>query len=95
MFCPSGQMRVSRICRLVGWEIFVIRVGCANRYFILWRIRGKSSDGANAGEPHLSAGWLGVVWLREREEGFKKAAAAWEGIPSGQATAGVAWRLDD
>ena len=30
-----------------------------------------------------------------REDGLKKAAAAWEGIPSGQATTSVAWRLDD
>ena len=51
--------------------------------------------GANAGEPQLAAGWSGDVGVREREEGLKKAAAAWEGIPSGQATAGVAWRLDD
>ena len=64
-------------------------------HFILWRICGKSPDGANADEPHLAAGWLGVVWLREREDGLKKAAAAWEGIPSGQATTSVAWWIDD
>ena len=84
MFCPSGQMRVSRICRLVDWEIFVIGVGCANRHFILWRIRGKSPDGANADEPHLSADWLESVRLRGREDGLKGAAAVGVGCPAGQ-----------
>ena len=41
-------------------------------------------DGANADEPHLSAGWLGVVWLRGREDGLKGAAAVGVGCPAGQ-----------
>ena len=40
---------------LDDWEIFVIGVGCANRHFILWRICGKSPDGANADEACLLA----------------------------------------
>ena len=76
-FCPSGQMRASRICRLVGWEIFVIGVGCANRHFILWRICGKSPDGANADEPYLLDGMF--------KRGEESAGVAEMFCPAGQA----------
>ena len=48
------------------------------------RIRGKSPVGANAGEPHLAAGWLGVVRLREREDGVKGAVVVGVVCPAGQ-----------
>ena len=53
-----------------------------------------SPVGANADEPHLSAGWSGDVRLREREDGVKGAVAGVERFcPSGQARLGRAWRL--
>ena len=41
-------------------------------------------DGANADEPHLSAGWSGDVGLREREDAVKGVAAVGVGCPAGQ-----------
>ena len=48
------------------------------------QIRGKSPVGANADEPHLAVGWLGVVRLREREDGVKGAVVVGVVCPAGQ-----------
>ena len=73
-------MRVNRIWRMVGREIFVIGVGCANRHFILRRICGKSPVGANA-DWRLVAGWLGVNCLVVRES-KGVALDGWLGVAS-------------
>ena len=57
--CPVGQGQATTS---VAWWIDDSRGGVGSKGLA----ERSCPVGANADEPHLAAGWVGVVWLRER-----------------------------